>query len=100
MRTYVRVDLSRIVANYRAVQSVSPPEAEVIAVIKDDAYGHGAVPVAHALAAAGCGRFAVASVEEAAQLRAAGICGEIIALGGFFAGQEAEAAEIEVAPAI
>lgn len=99
MRTYVRVDLDRIVANYRAIQAVSSP-AEVLAVIKDDAYAHGAVPVAHALAAAGCRRFAVASLEEAAQLRAAGVCGEIIALGGFFPGQEQEASEIEITPAI
>lgn len=100
MRNSVRVDLGRIAANYRAIQASCPAGAEVLAVVKDDAYGHGAVPVAHAVAAQGCRHFAVASLEEAAGLRAAGICGEIIALGGFFAGQEREAAELEITPAV
>ena len=100
MRNYVRVDLGRIAANYRAIQAACPERSEVLAVIKDDAYGHGAIPVAHALAAQGCRRFAVASLEEAASLREAGLCGEIIALGGFFAGQERDAAELEITPAV
>lgn len=100
MRTYVRVDLTRIAANYQAVAAACGPNSEVLAVVKDDAYGHGAVAVAHALAAQGCGRFAVASLEEASELRGAGICGEIVALGGLFPGQEAEAAELEITPAI
>ncbi|MDA1236415.1 MAG: alanine racemase [Acidobacteria bacterium] len=100
MRNYVRVDLGRIAANYRAIQAACPERSEVLAVVKDDAYGHGAIPVAHALAAQGCRRFAVASLEEAAALREAGICVEIVALGGFFAGQEREAAELEITPAI
>jgi alanine racemase len=100
MRTYVRVNLERIVANFRAIQDACPVGTHVLAVVKDDAYGHGAIPVAHALSAAGCQRFAVASLEEAEALRTAGICGEIVALGGLFPGQEEQAAEIEVAPAI
>lgn len=100
MRNSVWVDLDRIAANYRSILASSPEGAEVLAVVKDDAYGHGAVPVSHALEAQGCHRFAVASLEEAAALREAGICGEIVALGGFFAGQEREAAELEITPAI
>jgi alanine racemase len=100
MRNSVRVDLGRIAANYRAIQAACPEGSEVLAVVKDDAYGHGAIPVAHALAAQGCRRFAVASLEEAAGLREAGICGEIVALGGLFAGQERDAAELEITPAI
>lgn len=100
MRTYVSVDLERIVVNFRAIQSACPAGTEVLAVIKDDAYGHGAIPVAHALSAVGACRFAVASLEEAEALRAAGVCGEIVALGGFFEGQEAQAAELDIVPAI
>ncbi len=100
MRTYVRVDLERIIANYRAIQAACPVATEVLAVIKDDAYGHGAIPVARALSAAGCSRFAVGCLEEAEALRAAGIRGEIVALGGLFPGQEQQAAELEVAPAL
>ena len=100
MRTYVRVDLDRIVENYRAVQSACPDGTEVLAVVKDDAYGHGATPVSHALSGIGCRHFGVASLDEAKTLREAGICGEIVALGGFFPGEESEAAELEVTPAL
>lgn len=100
MRTYVSVDLERVVANFRAIQAACPAGTEVLAVIKDDAYGHGAIPVAHALSAVGARRFAVASLEEAVALRAAGVCGEIVGLGGFFSGQEAQAAELDITPAI
>jgi alanine racemase len=62
----------------------------LIPVIKANAYGHGAVPVARALAAAGATAFAVALVEEGIELRAAGIAEEILVLEGAWPGQEAE----------
>ena len=55
---------------------------EVIAVVKAEAYGHGAVPVARALVAAGCRRLAVATVAEGCALRAAGLAAPILVLGG------------------
>jgi alanine racemase len=54
----------------------------VIAVVKADAYGHGAVPVVRALLEAGCRRFAVLHVEEACELRDAGIEAPILVLAG------------------
>jgi alanine racemase len=50
--------------------------------VKGDAYGHGAVTVARALAGAGCDAFGVALVEEGAELRDAGIGGLVLCLGG------------------
>ena len=55
---------------------------EVIAVVKADAYGHGAEAVARALADVGCSRLATLSVAEAAQLRDAGTALPILVLGG------------------
>jgi alanine racemase len=72
---------------------------EPIAVVKAEAYGHGAVPVARALAAAGCRRFAVATVEEGCALREAGVAAPILVLGG--AHGEAELArEARLAPVV
>ena len=54
----------------------------VIAVVKADGYGHGAVSVSRELVSAGCAALAVATVEEASELREAGITGPILLLGG------------------
>jgi alanine racemase len=73
---------------------------EIIAMVKADAYGHGAIPIARALAADGVTRFGVALVEEARSLRDAGIRGEILVLGGFTADQAPEVVELGVTAAI
>src|ERR1700710_2651641 len=64
------VDLDAIVANWRKLEKTAVP-AECAGVIKADAYGCGADPVARALAAAGCKTFFVATLEEARAVRAA-----------------------------
>lgn len=74
-----RVDLDAIRHNYRQMKSKG---ANVIAVIKSDAYGHGLVETARALEAEGADTFAVGYVHEAVQLKEAGIPGRIIALLG------------------
>ena len=61
----------------------------MIAVVKADGYGHGAVPVARALTEAGCRHFAVLSVSEAVALREAGLDEPILLLGGVHAAEEA-----------
>jgi alanine racemase len=65
---------------------------EVIAVVKADAYGHGAVPVSRALVEAGCRVLATVTVAEAAALRDAGIAAPILVLGGVHDDEEAAAA--------
>lgn len=75
-------DLARLTANYRLLSARLGREgSEPIAVLKANAYGHGALPVAAALAAAGARRFAVSSVEEGLSLRTALPEGEILVLG-------------------
>ena len=64
-----------------------------MAVIKADAYGHGAVPVAQCLAACGVDWFGVATVEEALELRAAGIEQPILLLGGLYMSDPAHLVE-------
>ncbi len=90
MRTHVRVDLSRIAENYRRLRAACPPGGDVLAVVKANAYGHGAIAVARRLEAVGCVRFGVACLSEAVELRDAGVRGEIVVLSGFLPGEESE----------
>ena len=60
------------------------PGVKILAVVKANSYGHGAVGVARALEQEGCDFFGVASVEEAMELRSAGIKASIIVLAGIF----------------
>ena len=80
-RCYVEVDLSVIRENARILSRTLTNEQEMMAVVKADAYGHGAVPVARTLSDAGCHHFAVSNINEAAELREAGIEGQILILG-------------------
>jgi alanine racemase len=79
------VDLDRLAANYRALQAAVP--VPVMPVVKADAYGHGAARVGRFLAGLGVERLAVAYVEEAVALRAAGLRLPIVVLAGFGQGQ-------------
>ncbi|HEX2660346.1 MAG TPA: alanine racemase [Polyangia bacterium] len=80
--TVAEVDLGAIVRNAGRV-AAAVGEAAVWAVIKADAYGHGAVPVARALAGR-CSRVAVSLVEEALELRAAGLRTPITVLSAYY----------------
>ena len=75
---YVKIDLDAIRENFDAIRHRAG--APVMAVVKANAYGHGAVPVARALEA-DCAFFGVASVAEALQLRRSGIQKPILILG-------------------
>ncbi|MDH4570457.1 alanine racemase [Pseudomonas sp. BN414] len=81
------IDLEALRHNYRLAREVSG--AKALAVVKADAYGHGAVRCAQALESEANG-FAVACIEEALQLRAAGIRKPILLLEGFFEAEELE----------
>lgn len=81
-RSWVEIDEGQIARNYLAYRAALPAGTEVMAVVKANAYGHGDVRVAHILAdRCGASLFAVATAEEGARLRAAGIAGTILVLG-------------------
>lgn len=84
------IDLDALRHNYRLARELGG--AQALAVIKADAYGHGAVRCAQALEAEADG-FAVACIEEALVLREAGIRAPILLLEGFFEAQELELIE-------
>lgn len=74
------VDLEAIRHNARVLTQLASP-AKLLAVVKADAYGHGALPVARALEAEGVGQFAVATIGEGAELRDAGIESPVLVFG-------------------
>ncbi len=74
------VDLDAIAGNFRALAERAGGSERVFPVLKANAYGHGAVPVARRLVREGAVRFAVALLEEGIELREAGIEGEILLL--------------------
>jgi alanine racemase len=76
--TRAAIDLEAVARNYRFLRDRVGSERAFFCVIKADAYGHGAGPVARRLAREGASRFAVAIAEEGVALRRAGIEGEIL----------------------
>jgi len=88
--TVVDVDLDAIASNYAALRDRA--DAEVIAVVKADAYGHGTEAVSHALVDAGAAMLAVATVEEALVIRAVGVRAPILVFLGASDRAEAQAA--------
>lgn len=100
MRCRAIVDLGALVHNFRHLSALAGGRAVPLCVVKADAYGHGALPVGRALAAAGSRHLAVATLEEAAELQDGGIDGSILVLGGFERGEEREAAHRGVEPLV
>ncbi len=80
--TSASVDLDALRHNLRVARARVGPGVRVLAAVKGDAYGHGAVACARALEAGGVDAFGVALVEEGAQLRDAGIVAPVLCLGG------------------
>lgn len=79
--TWVEVDLEAVAYNIRRIKDLVGPPVEMLAVLKADAYGHGAVKVARTALNNGASRCGVASVNEAIRLRDAGIDAPILVLG-------------------
>ena len=81
--TWVEISLSKLRRNFERVRKLAGAR-RVMAVVKADAYGHGAVPIAQCLAGCKVDWFGVATVEEALELREAGIPQPILLLGGLY----------------
>ena len=80
-RAWIELNLKNLEHNVKAVKSILPRDCELMAVVKANAYGHGAVPIAFSLNAMGVNAFCVATITEAIQLRECGVIGEILILG-------------------
>ncbi|MGH9531424.1 MAG: alanine racemase [Terriglobales bacterium] len=96
------VDVSRTVLchNFRTIHDYVAPEATVCAVVKADAYGHGAVECARALETEGAKWFGVTSTGEGVALREGGIKGRILLMTSFWRGEQEAVVRHQLTPAV
>lgn len=88
-RSWAEIDLDALAENFEHIKGLLYPKTKVLAVVKANAYGHGAVACAKTLLAAGADYLGVATLDEAMQLRRADVAAPILILG-YTAPEEAE----------
>jgi alanine racemase len=98
--TWAEINLDNLAFNFHSAKKFIGPDTKYMAVVKADAYGHGAVECAKRLEAEGADWFGVALPEEGVELRKAGIRKLILCLGGFWDGQETVALNYGLTPVI
>jgi alanine racemase len=98
--TWAEISLGNLRHNFRVVEQHVGPAVEVCAVVKADAYGHGAVECARALEDEGVRWQGVTSLDEAIPLRDAGIQGRILLMTGFWRGEEEEIIRLRLTPTV
>ena len=92
--TWAEINLDNLAANFHSVKKFVG-NTKYMAVVKADAYGHGAVECAKRLEKEGIDWFGVALPEEGVELRKAGIRKLILCMGGFWDGQETRCLELQ-----
>ena len=80
-RTWAEVDFDKLAHNYHALRGLAPAGTKYLGLVKADAYGHGAVPVAKKLEELGADYLGVACLDEAIEVREAGVKTPILILG-------------------
>lgn len=98
--TTAEIDLDALEFNYRQVRRKTPDTTKILAVVKADGYGHGAVTIAKELQNLGVDLLGVAICEEGIALRRAGILTPIIVLNGIFDQQAREVVANDLTPVI
>lgn len=98
--TWAEIHLENLAANFKQIKNLVSPTARIMAIIKADAYGHGAVECARTLAKSGADWFGVAIPEEGIQLRNAGITQPVLCLGGFWPDQAAACLQYRLTPVV
>jgi alanine racemase len=98
--TWAEIDLDALAHNFHVIENQIGPDTKILAAVKANAYGHGAVECARRLESEGCDWFGVALPEEGIDLRSAGITRPILCLGGFWPGQEAALLEYKLTPVV
>ena len=98
--TWADVSLTTLRQNFRTVQKHVGTAVTVCAVVKADAYGHGAVECSKSLEAEGAKWLGVTSLDEAIPLRDAGVRANILLMTGFWRGEEAEIVRLHLTPTV
>lgn len=95
-RAWLEINLDAIAQNMREIRRVTNPGAEVMGVVKADAYGHGAVAIARCILKNGASRLAVSQMDEAIQLRKNGIQAPILLLSDLESERMAELLQYDI----
>ena len=98
--TWAEVSLTTLRQTFRTVQKHVGANVTVCAVVKADAYGHGAVECSRALEAEGARWLGVTSLDEAIPLREAGVGANILLMTGFWRGEEGEIIRLHLTPTV
>src|ERR1700757_4579446 len=98
--TWADVSLATLRQNFRTVQKHVGAGVTVCAVVKADAYGHGALECSKALEAEGAKWLGVTSLDEAIPLREAGVRANILLMTGFWRGEESEIVRLHLTPTV
>jgi alanine racemase len=98
--TWAEVSLTTLRKNFLTVQKHVGANVTVCAVVKADAYGHGAIDCSRALEAEGAKWLGVTSLDEAIPLREAGIRANILLMTGFWRGEESEMIRLHLTPTV
>jgi len=100
-RAWVEIDLAALTHNVKQLKNLLSPQTELMAVVKADAYGHGAVAVSQTVLSAGASWLGVATIPEGIELREAGIEAPILLLGATHTAQQVKAiAQWQLQPTI
>jgi alanine racemase len=98
--TWAEINLDELAHNFSVIRKQVGPDTKILAAVKANAYGHGAVECARRLESEGADWFGVALPEEEIELRDAGIESPILCLGGFWPGQEAACLRERLTPVV
>ncbi|PYS88330.1 MAG: alanine racemase, partial [Acidobacteria bacterium] len=99
-KTRAEIDLDNLAFNFHSMRRFVGENVKILAVVKADAYGHGAVECSKRLETEGADWFGVATIEEAVELRKAGIRLPILYFRGFCPGDEQLLDEHDIAPVL
>ena len=97
---WAEIDLSAIAHNLHQIKQLVAPDVMIMAIVKANGYGHGAVEVSKKLLSSGANWLGVASPEEGIALRQAGIIAPILVLGAFLPGQQEAMIKYNLTPTI
>lgn len=98
--TWAAIDEASMAHNLRTVAAHVGPRCRVLAVVKADGYGHGAIDAARVFVSAGAWGLAVSLIEEGVELRQAGIRAPVLVLGGVHPGSEDVVVHASLTPVV
>jgi len=96
--TWAEIDLDALAHNFRVIRELVGADVKILAAVKANAYGHGAVECSRRLEKEGVDWFGVALPEEGIELRDAGITKPILCMGGVWPGQESLCIQRDLTP--